>query len=83
MALETGARIDIYEVTGKLGEGAMGEVYRARDFSSFALEPGSGRFLMRQPGSADDGDSFAPLNLTVVFNWFQELSEAVPNGLRE
>ena len=31
MALETGARIDIYEVTGKLGEGAMGEVYRARD----------------------------------------------------
>ena len=31
MPLETGARIDIYEVTGKLGEGAMGEVYRARD----------------------------------------------------
>lgn len=31
MALETGTRIDIYEVTGKLGEGAMGEVYRARD----------------------------------------------------
>ena len=31
MPLETGARIDIYEVIGKLGEGAMGEVYRARD----------------------------------------------------
>ena len=31
MPLETGARIDIYEVTGKLGAGALGEVSRARD----------------------------------------------------
>ena len=58
-------------------------IQEAPIFNSFDFEPGSGRFLMRQPGSADDGDSFAPLNLTVVFNWFEELSETVPNGLGE
>ena len=31
MPLSSGTRLDFYEVTGKLGEGAMGEVYRARD----------------------------------------------------
>ena len=30
-ALATGARIGFYEVTGRLGAGAMGSVYRARD----------------------------------------------------
>ena len=70
MPLETGARIDIYEVTGKLGEGAMGEVYRARDTT-----------LDRDVAEIED--SFTPLNLSIVFNWFQELSETVPNGLDE
>ena len=31
MSLSTGTRIGSYEVTAKIGEGGMGEVYRARD----------------------------------------------------
>ena len=30
MALASGTRVGIYEVTAKIGEGGMGEVYRAR-----------------------------------------------------
>lgn len=31
MSLDTGTRLDRYEVIDLLGKGAMGEVYRARD----------------------------------------------------
>ena len=31
MALSLGTRLGVYEVTAQIGEGGMGEVYRARD----------------------------------------------------
>ncbi len=31
MSLEIGSRLGSYEVTAKIGEGGMGEVYRARE----------------------------------------------------
>ena len=31
MALEIGSRLGHYDVTAQIGEGGMGEVYRARD----------------------------------------------------
>src|SRR5512143_267907 len=31
MPLSTGARLGVYEVTALIGEGGMGQVYRARD----------------------------------------------------
>jgi len=54
-ALATGARIGFYEVTGRLGAGAMGAVYRARDTRL-------GRTVaLKVLRSADDPEQFATL----------------------
>ena len=34
MALTPGTRLGVYEVSAKIGEGGIGEVYRARDTNS-------------------------------------------------
>ncbi len=45
MALESGTTIGSYEVTAQIGQGGMGEVYRARDTGPDCLDRPSGRVL--------------------------------------
>ena len=64
MPLTPGARIGIYEVTGSLGAGGMGEVHRARDTTldrdvalkvlpeAFNADPGRRRASSGRPGSS-------------------------------
>ena len=50
-------------------------------WGAFDFDPSTERFLVRKQSGSQEGDSFASLNLTAVFNWFEELSRSVPNGL--
>ena len=55
MPLAAGTRIGSYHVTAKIGDGGMGEVYRARDTEchgrklcpSFKTDPDQGKHLQR------------------------------------
>jgi serine/threonine-protein kinase len=47
-------------------------------FPLFDLAPDGTRFLMTQRTGTQSDDTFAPLNLVAVFNWFEELKDRVP-----
>ena len=74
MALAPGVRLGLYEVTAKIGEGAMGEVYRARDTKldqgdlHYSATPDRRRFLMVTEESAT--------TLHMVLNWFGDVERA-------
>ena len=71
MSLNSGTRLGPYEVTGSLGAGGMGEVYRAVDTRlkrAVALKIKAG---------SDDGTP-TPRKLIVVEHWFEELKRLVP-----
>ena len=49
MAITPGTRLDVYEVSAKIGKGWMGEVYQARDTK---LDRGGMRCRRQNPGTS-------------------------------
>jgi serine/threonine protein kinase len=75
MSLAVGTRIGPYEITGSLGAGGMGEVYRARDVRlarDVAL-----KVLPESFGG--DAERLARFQrIIVVQNWVEEFKQRVP-----
>ena len=73
MALEPGTTLGSYQVTAKIGEGGMGEVYQARDTK---LDRDVALKVLPEAFTGDDGA--APAQIVVVERWTEELKAAVP-----
>ncbi len=94
MPLEVGSRLGHYDVTAKVGEDGMGEVYRARDTKldrDVALKVLPGRYSLFPgfPGRLYDIDPsgerllvgqspVARSELAFVLNWDKELERLIP-----
>jgi serine/threonine protein kinase len=68
MALSPGARIGPYEIVAQIGEGGMGQVYRATDTN---LKRGVAIKVLPESDDAPDTP------ITVVLNWWAEF---IPNS---
>jgi len=83
MALLPSQRFGPYEITGAIGAGGMGEVYRARDtrldrvVANYDVSPNGQRVLMIK---ASEQERSATTQINVVLNWFEELKRRVPSG---
>jgi len=91
VALTSGSRLGSYEITGPLGAGGMGEVYRGRDTrlkrdvalkvlpESVSQDPDAlARFIGTIAIASNQSDAPTAPTFQVVLNWLEELKQRVP-----